>query len=1041
MRNKTTISLGKGWHLLVILFLICSGLFAQHTPAVRLQDGQLVYFADSLGNRLVDFSHAGYRASNVPIPNVPVGVYVSHESGDQTERIQRAINYVATLPLGENGFRGTVLLAPGIFKIAGGLTIAHSGIVVRGSGVDQTTILGSGLDRTTLIRVAGSKDFEFSDKSPVSDAYVPVGSFSFTVANTSQYKVGEEILTTRPSIKEWIDLLGMKDFGGETDYIGWKPNERNITWNRTITKLSGNIVTVDVPLTTALDSKYGGGYIEKMVWPGRIQNVGIENIKLQSTYDQNNPRDEQHRWMAITMESVRNAWVRQVNFEFFAGSAVAVWNTGSQITVEDCKSLNPISEIGGQRRYTFYTEGQQCLFQRCYAEYGYHDFGVGFMAAGPNAFVECKSYLPYSFSGTMDSWASGVLFDIVNVDGQALRFSNRGMDAQGAGWTAANSMFWQCSASMVDCPAPAGAMNYAYAVWSQFAGNGDWHEANGFLKPRSLFYGQLTDRIGNSAMDRAHLLPMTTEASSSPTLEEAAQYVEEAKNSPIQLKDWIDLSGQRNPIPTEKGKAKPVDKIKPLKQLSEAPANSLVLSNGKLLFGDALATGNRQTVSWWRGNVRDYDAHKGGPHITRYVPGRRGVGHTDFIDQTVDALKSNNIAVLDHNYGLWYDRRRDDHERVRRMTPEAWAPFYELPFARSGVGTAWDGLSKYDLTSYNFWYWNRLREFVEVAEYNGLVLYHQNYFQHNILEAGGHYADFPWRTANNINNTPFPEPVNYAGDKRIFMAEQFYDVSDPKYRALHKAYIRQCLENFRGQSNVIQFTSAEYTGPLSFMEFWLDEIAAWEKETGEDVMLALSATKDVQDAILKDPIRAQVVDVVDIRYWWYGEAKDGSSELYAPEGGKNLAPRQHARLVKTPKETFESTYKAVKEYTSQYPNKAVVHNTHRSSAFGWAVFMAGGSLMNIPKVDHKNFATESSQMCPTESVELDYSLINQKTGDRIIYSEQRKVKLDLTDAKSQFKILWINQESGEVTQGGKVLAGGKIYEIEAETTVLWLSSQ
>ncbi len=31
-----------------------------------------------------------------------------------------------------------------------------------------------------------------------------------------------------------------------------------------------------------------------------------------------------------------------------------------------------------------------------------------------------------------------------------------------------------------------------------------------------------------------------------------------------------------------------------------------------------------------------------------------------------------------------------------------WTPFYELPFARSGKGTAWNGLSKHDLTKCNY---------------------------------------------------------------------------------------------------------------------------------------------------------------------------------------------------------------------------------------------------------------------------------------------------------------------------------------------------
>ena len=102
--------------------------------------------------------------------------------------------------------------------------------------------------------------------------------------------------------------------------------------------------------------------------------------------------------------------MRNITFEHFAGSAVLVQESAKQVTVQDCKSLNPISEIAGERRNTFFTLGQQTLFQRLYAEYGMHDFAVGFCATGPNAFVQCQSYLPFGFSGTIDSWASGVLF-------------------------------------------------------------------------------------------------------------------------------------------------------------------------------------------------------------------------------------------------------------------------------------------------------------------------------------------------------------------------------------------------------------------------------------------------------------------------------------------------------------------------------------------------------------------------------------------------------------------------------------------------------
>ena len=84
----------------------------------------------------------------------------------------------------------------------------------------------------------------------------------------------------------------------------------------------------------------------------------------------------------------------------------------------------------------------------------------------------------------------------------------------------------------------------------------------------------------------------------------------------------------------------------------------------------------------------------------------------------------------------------------------------------------------------------------------------------------------------------------------------FYDINHPVRRALHRQYIRQCLDNFADNSNVVHLISEEFTGPLHFVQFWLDCIAEWEKETGKHPIIALSVTKDVQDAILSDLKRA-----------------------------------------------------------------------------------------------------------------------------------------------------------------------------------------
>ena len=1009
------------------------------TPIIVQPNGQLSYTPDSLGNRVPDFSYAGYMAGEKTIPDVPIKVVVPLVSGDAALRIQSAIDYVSTLPLDKNGFRGAVLLQKGTYKVEGQLKINASGVVLRGSGVNQTTIIGTGTDRQTLIRVVGLNNKIIGKEISIADAYVPVNANKISVQFSNNFKEGDPVIIHRPSTLKWIQTLHTETFGGGISALGWKPGERDLYFDRKIISINGDIITLDAPLTTALDTAYGSSTIASCSWPGRIQNIGIENLSLESTYDVSNPKDEAHRWMAITMENAEDAWVRQVNFKHFAGSAVSLLETTKRITVEDCKSLEPISEIGGQRRYTFLTTGQQTLFQRCYAENGYHDFAVGFCAAGPNAFVQCQSELPYSFSGTIDSWASGVLFDVVNVDGNALRFANREQDGQGAGWTAANSVFWQCSAAKIDCYKPPTANNWSYGSWAQFGGDGYWESSNEHVHPNSLYYAQLSNRLGNDVLKHAYLLPFDGEASSSPPVSVAMELTEKAKQPLLLLTQWIDEASKRNPIPTNASGVKIIDALKlpslPGEGQGVRHAAPLQIKNGWLVRGNEVVTGKRSEVPWWTGGVMPSDLPKMKPAITRYVPGRTGLGLTDDLDSLTDWMKANNLLALEHNYGLWYDRRRDDHERIRRMNGEVWPPFYELPFARSGKETAWDGLSKYDLTKYNKWYWSRLKQFADLADQKGLVLVHNNYFQHNIIEAGAHYVDFPWRTANNINNTGFVEPVNFAGDKRIFYADQFYDTTNVVRKQLHKLFIRQCLNNFKNNSGVIQLISAEFTGPLHFVQFWTDVINQWEKENKKRELIGLATTKDVQDAILADKKRSSVIDVIDIRYWHY--QADGTA--YEPKGGQNLAPRQHARLLKPKKTSFEQVFRAVSEYRKKFPDKAVMYSGDSYDEFAWAVFMATGSMAVLPVLPKEFLNDASSMKIANTNSNKQWILSNGK--DYLVYSSSNDpIKLNLSN--SAYKINWIDPKTGKVSVEREINGGAQEFPpVQPSPVVLWVHTK
>src|SRR4051812_30125475 len=124
---------------------------------VKTKEGKLTYTADKLGNKIPDFSFAGYMASEKAIPNFENKVFVPKQEEDATQKIQTAIDYVSSLKPDKSGFRGAVLLDKGTFKIKGTLYIRKSGVVLRGSGnsEDGTILLGTGLEREALIRILG----------------------------------------------------------------------------------------------------------------------------------------------------------------------------------------------------------------------------------------------------------------------------------------------------------------------------------------------------------------------------------------------------------------------------------------------------------------------------------------------------------------------------------------------------------------------------------------------------------------------------------------------------------------------------------------------------------------------------------------------------------------------------------------------------------------------------------------------------------------------------------------------------------------------
>jgi hypothetical protein len=838
-------------------------------PLVTQEDGgALVYQPAANGDVLIDFSHAGYGGGGEPIPTPPATIVVPLQEGDAGEAIQTALDLVAARRAGADGIRGVVLLQPGTYRVEGQLRITADGVILRGSGEGEggTRLLATGQDRRALIEIDGAGELEplMDRRTALSGTRVPVGSTVIPVASAAGFRVGDSVVVHRPSTAAWIDRLGMDEFEGwrPENRLHWQPGSRDILWERRITRIDGNRVHIDAGLSTAVDAA-DGATLAAYTYPGRIEQVGVEGLALESEFDSARPRDEDHAWFAISLDRAQDAWIRNITARHFASYVVNLGPQARRVTVQDVAASDPVSEIGGFRRRVYYTAGQQTLFNRCRSRHGAHDLVLGHAAAGPNVFLDCVTEESFDDSGPLESWSSGTLFDRVLIRGNALRLSDRGTDGEGAGWTAANSVLWNCEATNVEATSPPDAWNIAVGCKGTASGDGivvnkgavrfrDFRRAEAVV-PSSLYRAQLQERLGADALDV--LAPATIPAAA----------------------DGAALLTQRD-IAARRGR---------LAAAAPPPQPPLRIENGRFMIGDRAAWTGRVSFSWFQGQMPPSLAKGFGPAITRFAPGRSGPGLTDDLAEVVDGMEFGETFY--HHYGLWYDRRRVNHNydgSAERLTGEVWGPLLEQPWSRSGQGRAWDGLSKYDLTRFNPWFFDRVDAFAQLADERGRILYYNFYFQHNLLESRSHYADFPWRPVNALQATGLPDEVP--------AASAFYDVADPVRRDLHRRYIRHSLDRLQDRSNVVYGIDREYTGPLGFVQFWLDTVAEWAREHDRRPFVSLEVPKVQLDAILADPVRAALISAMDVHDWVY--RPDGS--LFASSAIEKAPREQMGDIVR-----------------------------------------------------------------------------------------------------------------------------------------------
>ncbi len=455
-------------------------------------------------NMLPDFSFAGYGGGGVAIPTAPVRVTVSPVSGDDRATIQAAMDKVGKLAPAASGIRGAVLLKKGTYQVSDTLYLNKSGVVLRGEGqhAQGTVLLATRKAQHSLIHIKGSGSGLGEVKGTrvkITSAQVPVGSRTFKVSSAAKFKVGDHVVVLRTPNQTWINALGMNKYG-------WSPGSYQAGHERRIVHVSGDKVTVDIPIVDTLESKYGGGSLYRASISGRIQNVGVEDLRLDSVYS--GSTDEKHGWIGVQLSRAKNSWVRRVTVRHFGYAAVSIHNESNFNTVEEVAMIDPVSQITGSRRYPFnITDGLGNLFQRCYSRDGRHNFVTGSKVTGPNVWLDCLAEKSHSDDGPHHRWATGLLFD--NIKTSSLNVQNRTTSGTGHGWAGAQVLFFNAQASGIICDAPKGAMNWAIGCkgskkqgsWASWEPYGMWESHGKHVSPRSLYLKQLELRRGKAAVD------------------------------------------------------------------------------------------------------------------------------------------------------------------------------------------------------------------------------------------------------------------------------------------------------------------------------------------------------------------------------------------------------------------------------------------------------------------------------------------------------------------------------------------------------------
>jgi len=429
-----------------------------------------------------DFSYAGYRRGEVPIPQVvgPIFDVVTGYGADPTGSADSTTAIQDAIDAAEAAGGGVVFLSAGTYLIEPptgeniALKISASDVVLRGAGKDQTFLLNTSYEMRSkkVIEVSGPSPFWYWGNgtfySITEDLLSPT--LTIPVADTSPFTVGDWVLIRMDVTEDWINEHN------EPLWLGYESSLGGIIYSRQIVGIdaANNRLEIDAPTRYALKMRDNA---RVTIRNHALAEVGLEDFSIgnvqhpgsnwgESDYtDSEKSAYDTHASYLINVKNVRDSWIRNVDtFQAALNTTGAhqlsnglLVSESRGVTVEDCHFQRPQYGGGGGNGYMFrLSNANECMVRNCTAEFSRHGLVFSHMSSSGNVLHNCLDKTTGKATGSTGSYntsgrasdhhmrfSHSNLIDVCTADGSwfTAHYRPYGTDPK-HNLTSAHSVYW-----------------------------------------------------------------------------------------------------------------------------------------------------------------------------------------------------------------------------------------------------------------------------------------------------------------------------------------------------------------------------------------------------------------------------------------------------------------------------------------------------------------------------------------------------------------------------------------------------------------------